>query len=98
MKFQSLRSTETSPSGIYEWAKRLVEDLNKSQTASPPIGAIEFWSSGVDLPLGWIAADGSTFNRDDYPKLFLLLSGTGTTFDTPNITAPSGAVSIIRAA
>lgn len=96
MKFQHLQRA-SSADVIMAWAKRLVEDLNKSLDKDPPIGSMIFWPM-PDPPLGWLACDGASVNTADYKELFIALGNTvGTTFAVPNVTSPIAQQIIIRA-
>lgn len=81
---------------FWQWAKRLVDDLNKSQEVTVPIGGMVFWAGG-DIPLNYLECDGATYSRSVYPELYLALGGVGPTFDVPSETSPISQPLIIRA-
>lgn len=55
-----------------EWADRLIQALERGG-AGVEVGQIgEF----VNLPPGWLPADGSTFRKENFPNLYRVLGST----------------------
>lgn len=88
-KYLYLKDNEAAtPVGIWAWAKRLVESLNKNDQATTiPVGVKVGWHPGVDVPTSWLATDGASLPVAGYPVLFNLIGyaygGAGDTFDLP---------------
>lgn len=82
---------------IWEWARNLINTLEKVVAPDVPVGGMIFWPM-PDPPLGWLSCDGATVNTSDYPVLFLALGNTtGSTFNLPNVASPIAEQVIIRA-
>lgn len=90
MKFTYLVSGQGVPALVFQWAKRLVDDLNRAQSLIP-VGGSQLVIG--DVPPDYLEADGSMFDADQYPALAYTLGGN----TLPNWTAPSGGTYAIRA-
>lgn len=49
-----------------------------------PAGSVQAFA-GVNIPAGWLKANGATYNTADYPALAAALGETGTTFNVPQL-------------
>lgn len=92
-KYTFLKDTNLSLPTVWEWAKKLVTDLNngivsQSGSGSVPAGAQMFWLS-AEAPLGWLICDGSSYPIADYAALFLQIGytygGAGPLFLLPDL-------------
>jgi microcystin-dependent protein len=81
---------------------RFFEELLHYRTHLHRTGEVFFWPTSVTVPLNTIPADGAAVSRTDYAALFSVYgttvgAGNGTTtFNVPNVTAPSGTVALVQ--
>lgn len=91
--YKFLSDSDTSPKGIWAWAKKLVQDLNKRDaelgavSAGVPVGSAMVWTEEV-APVGWLLADGGSYAVADKAALFNVYGyrygGAGDVFNVPN--------------
>lgn len=97
----SLGEVAKKPDQLIQLLQRVFTELETELEKADPVGRIVLWPAGVALPSGWVAADGSTYNKTKFPELYRRGEGTfvetATTFDVPNVAgAPAGTVYMIR--
>ena len=75
---------------IEKWADALVRylhdegiDTDAAARASPPIGTQVKYPNTTTFPKGWLKCDGAAYSTARYPKLALVLSAGGATFNVP---------------
>ena len=82
-------------------SEKLIKELEDRETKTKqflvPTGAVAFWVSGVELPPGWLLADGAILKSKSWPSLGAVLGRGLAEFSLPSPTAPSGLVAIIKA-
>lgn len=91
VKFSYLDSAPAVPASVFQWARRLITDLNANFYGGPPIGSALLFVG--DTPANYLDADGATFDADLYPVLAEALGGN----TLPNWTAPSGGKYAVKA-
>jgi hypothetical protein len=93
-KFITLSTNNLSLDSVWQWAKRLIDDLNKATAAANdtfgsviPAGSVQMYAGPV-APLGWLIATGQSVSKAEYPNLFIAIGytwgGNGETFYLPN--------------
>lgn len=89
-RYPYLKDNEAAtPHGVWSWARRIVEVLNKrdQDIDKIPSGSKVGWHAGAIIPTGWLLADGSSVAKTDYPVLFGVFGytygGAGDNFNLP---------------
>jgi hypothetical protein len=91
MKFAYLDTGAGVAPSIFQWARRLVNDLNATAYGGPGIGSALLYVG--DIPANYLEADGSSFDPDQYPVLAAALGSD----ILPDWEAPAGGRYAIRA-
>lgn len=90
MAFTFLKAGDLNWSGVFGWAKKLIDDLNKAGISSQtvPAGMVAPFA-GTTAPTGWLMCDGATYGQGTYPNLFLAIGytygGSDGNFSVPNM-------------
>lgn len=93
-KFTPLTTNDLTLDSVWQWAKRLIDDLNKANTAESdtfgsviPVGSVQMYA-GPTPPLGWLVANGQLVAKEVFPALFVAIGyswgGSGDMFNLPN--------------
>lgn len=75
--------------GADKSAKQFFGALNEDLVALVPVGGMVAWSAALPVPDGWLRADGAQVSRQDYKRLYSIVSDTfgagngTTTFNVP---------------
>jgi phage-related tail fiber protein len=94
---------DSVPVGMREWMRKIeqrIRGLEGSRTPGPVVGECKL-TAGL-IPPNWLHANGAAVSRTTYVTLFATIGtfhgvGNGTTtFNLPNLTAPSGTKWMIR--
>lgn len=71
-----------------------IADLRKKITV--PLGAVIYFVDTVAIPEGYVKADGTVVNSEDYPELGRMYGVLSGTFALPSLANPAGLISLVR--
>jgi len=87
-RYAFLKTAGLSLDSIWQWSKRLIEELNKAEKESDVPAGVVVPYAGLVAPLGWLLCDGGLYSRYEYPVLFAAIDhiwgGEGDFFNVPD--------------